>query len=59
VPLDAEQIAFCNTGHNSSLGWFVAHELFGNPSVRLYDGSMAQWSRNGALPMARAVAVTD
>jgi thiosulfate/3-mercaptopyruvate sulfurtransferase len=59
VPLDAEQIAFCNTGHNSSLGWFVAHELFGNQRVRLYDGSMAQWSRNAAQPMERAVVVAD
>lgn len=59
VPLDAEQIGFCNTGHNSSLGWFVAHEIFGNQSARLYDGSMAQWSRNSTLPMARSVAVTD
>lgn len=59
VPVDAEQIAFCNTGHNSSLGWFVAHEIFGNQRVRLYDGSMAQWSRNAAQPMERAVAVVD
>jgi thiosulfate/3-mercaptopyruvate sulfurtransferase len=59
VPLDRQQIGFCNTGHNSSLGWFIAHEIFGNRSARLYDGSMAQWSRNAALPMARSVAVTD
>ncbi len=37
---NAPQIAFCNTGHNSSLGWFVGSELLGNPQVRLYDGSM-------------------
>ncbi len=59
VPLDAEQIAFCNTGHNSSLGWFAAHEILGNRSVRLYDGSMAQWSRNAAQPIVRQVAITD
>ncbi len=59
VPLNAEQIAFCNTGHNSSLGWFVGHEILGNQGVRVYDGSMAEWSRNDALPMARAVAVSD
>jgi thiosulfate/3-mercaptopyruvate sulfurtransferase len=35
VPTDAAQIAFCNTGHNSSLGWFVAHEILGNESVRI------------------------
>ncbi|MGB5831590.1 MAG: rhodanese-like domain-containing protein, partial [Thiohalocapsa sp.] len=59
VPADAEQIAFCNTGHNSSLGWFAVHEILGNQAVRLYDGSMARWSRNAALPMVRPVAVTD
>lgn len=59
VPLDADQIAFCNTGHNSSLGWFAVHEVLGKQSVRLYDGSMAQWSRNAALPMSRTVEVTD
>ncbi len=59
VPLDAGQIAFCNTGHNSSLGWFAAHEILGNPSVRLYDGSLAQWSRNTALPIMRQVSITD
>jgi thiosulfate/3-mercaptopyruvate sulfurtransferase len=59
VPTDAEQIAFCNTGHNSSLGWFAAHEILGNESARMYDGSMAEWSRNDGLPMVQPVAVTD
>jgi thiosulfate/3-mercaptopyruvate sulfurtransferase len=59
VPTDAAQIAFCNTGHNSSLGWFVAHEILGNQGVRMYDGSMAEWSRNDALPMVRAFPVAD
>jgi thiosulfate/3-mercaptopyruvate sulfurtransferase len=59
VPVDAAQIAFCNTGHNSSLGWFVGHEILGNQGVRVYDGSMAEWSRNDALPMVRAVTVSD
>ena len=59
VPPDAAQIAFCNTGHNSSLGWFAAHEILGNESVRMYDGSMAEWSRNGGLPMVRPVAISD
>jgi len=56
---DAPQIAFCNTGHNSSLGWFVAQELMGNGDVRLYDGSMAQWSRDAARPMAQAIDLTE
>ncbi len=59
VPTDTAQIAFCNTGHNSSLGWFAAHEILGNESVRMYDGSMAEWSRNDGLPMVRPVAISD
>lgn len=59
VPANGEQIAFCNTGHNASLGWFAAHEILGDETVRLYDGSMAQWSRDAALPMARSIEVTD
>jgi thiosulfate/3-mercaptopyruvate sulfurtransferase len=55
----AEQVAFCNTGHNSSLGWFVASELLGNPRVRLYDGSMAEWSRNEDLPVERQVMASE
>jgi len=53
-----EQIAFCNTGHNSSLGWFVNSELLENPKVRLYDGSMAEWTRTTDLPMERKVVVS-
>jgi len=33
----------------AALGWFVAHELLGNRQARLYDGSMAEWSRDAAL----------
>lgn len=54
---EAPQIAFCNTGHNSSLGWFVASELLGNDQVRLYDGSMAEWTRVADLPIDRKVAI--
>lgn len=39
------RIVFCNTGHWASLGWFVDSELLGNKTAKMYDGSMAQWSR--------------
>lgn len=43
-----DTIAFCNTGHWASLGWFAQHELLGDESVRVYDGSMVEWTnRNG------------
>ncbi len=40
-----DAIVFCNTGHWASLGWFIDHELLGNTKSKMYDGSMAAWSR--------------
>jgi len=54
--LDGPTIAFCNTGHWASLGWFVASELLGNNRVRLYDGSMADWAARPERPVERQVA---
>lgn len=42
-----ETIAFCNTGHWASLGWFARHELLGDDNVRVYDGSMVEWTNRG------------
>ena len=36
---------FCNAGVTASLGWFVFHEVMGNEKVRLYDGSVHEWSQ--------------
>ncbi len=44
-------ITFCNTGHLGSTAWFVLREVFANPKVRLYDGSMTEWSAHRDLPM--------
>jgi len=35
---------YCNSGIMASVGWFVMSELFGNSDVRLYDGSMQEWT---------------
>jgi thiosulfate/3-mercaptopyruvate sulfurtransferase len=43
---EGEQIAFCNTGHWASLGWFASHEILGNKQARMYDGSMTDWTRH-------------
>jgi len=48
VPENKNRIVFCNTGHWASLGWFVDSELLGNKQSKVYDGSMAQWSRLSA-----------
>lgn len=47
----SEQITYCNTGHMASLGWFASSELLGNKNTRIYDGSVADWSRHAELPM--------
>ena len=38
-------IAYCNSGHMASGGWFVLHEILGNKNAKLYDGSMHQWTK--------------
>lgn len=44
VQTDSGIITYCNSGHLASGGWFVMHELLGNQNVKLYDGSMHQWT---------------
>lgn len=55
VKPDEAQINFCNTGHWASLGWFVGHEIMGNKNVRMYDGSMVEWSGDANLPIEQQV----
>lgn len=38
---------YCNTGHLASGAWFVMSEIMGNADVRLYDGSMLEWTKEG------------
>lgn len=44
VQADRRTIAYCNSGHLAAGGWFVLSELLGNRDVKLYDGSMHQWT---------------
>jgi thiosulfate/3-mercaptopyruvate sulfurtransferase len=45
-------ITFCNTGHWSATDWFVLSELLGRPGVRMYAGSIIDWTSAPApLPM--------
>lgn len=46
-------VTFCNTGHWAATDWFVLSELLGRPDVRLYDGSMVDWTQSPTpLPMS-------
>lgn len=57
VPTSGEQINFCNTGHLASIGWFVSSELMGNKKVKLYDGSMVEWTLIKAGPVEQKVSL--
>lgn len=44
-------IAFCNTGHLASIAWFGLSEVQGLENVRLYDGSMSDWTADPSRPV--------
>ncbi len=44
VKPNKQAITYCNSGHLASGSWFVMSELLGNRNVKLYDGSMHEWT---------------
>ena len=57
APMNGKLILFCNAGLESSMAWFVAHELLKNNQAVLYDGSLAEWTKDESLPMTRHVEI--
>lgn len=49
--VDANVISYCNTGHWAANNWFVLSEILGNKNVKLYDGSMVEWTADLSLPV--------
>ena len=47
----ADVVSFCNTGHWAATGWFALSEIAGINNVKLYPGSMVEYS-NSDQPMA-------
>src|SRR5262249_43084938 len=45
-------VAYCNTGHWASTDWFVLSELLGRKDVKLYYGSMVDWTSDANRPLA-------
>ena len=45
-------VTYCNTGHWAATDWFVLSEILGRPNVRLYAGSMVEWSSDAHRPIA-------
>jgi len=47
-----ETVSFCNTGHWAATNWFALSEVAGKKNVKLYAGSMVEWSADPRnLPM--------
>ncbi len=44
VPEGQGAVAFCNTGHWAATDWFGLSEVAGIPNVKLYAGSMVDWT---------------
>jgi thiosulfate/3-mercaptopyruvate sulfurtransferase len=44
-------VSYCNTGHTAALNWFVLSEILERADVRLFDGSMSQWSHDPGRPV--------
>jgi thiosulfate/3-mercaptopyruvate sulfurtransferase len=47
-------VSYCNTGHWAATNWFVLSELLGRTDVKLYDGSMVEWTIDPRRPVASA-----
>lgn len=47
VQEQAPTVTYCNTGHMASGMWFIQSEILGAKNVRLYDGSMHEWTTLG------------
>lgn len=48
---DGEVVTYCNTGQQAATNWFVLSELLGRPAVRLYDGSLSEWTADPDRPV--------
>ena len=44
-------VSYCNTGHWAATNWFVLSEVLGKKNVKLYDGSMVEWTANKSNPV--------
>ena len=51
------RLGFGPARRRASTGWFVSSELLGNKKVKLYDGSMVEWTIIKAGPVEQKVKI--
>jgi thiosulfate/3-mercaptopyruvate sulfurtransferase len=44
-------VSYCNTGHWAATNWFVLSEILGRENVKLYYGSMVEWTASPGRPV--------
>ncbi len=42
---EGDTVSFCNTGHWAAINWFALSEVAGKKGVKMYPGSMVDWSQ--------------
>ncbi len=47
VPAHGAKIVYCNTGQFAASAWFILDRILGRPDVRVYPGSINEWSHLG------------
>jgi thiosulfate/3-mercaptopyruvate sulfurtransferase len=53
ISADKQVVFYCRTAARSSLSRIVYLYLLGLPNVKVYDGSMVEWSADESLPLER------
>jgi thiosulfate/3-mercaptopyruvate sulfurtransferase len=54
IPAAGPVVTYCNTGHWAATDWFVLSEVLGRKDVKLYYGSMVDWTADASRPLASA-----
>jgi thiosulfate/3-mercaptopyruvate sulfurtransferase len=49
--LSKEIIVYCDSGRVASAWWFILSEVLGYDNVKIYDGSMEEWTKDETAPM--------
>lgn len=44
IKTGAKTITYCNSGQFATGSWFILSEIMGNKNIKVYDGSMHEWS---------------
>lgn len=48
--LDKEIIVYCDSGRVASAWWFILKQVLGYKNVKIYDGSMEEWTKDETAP---------